>query len=118
MTELPETQQQILDLVRAKAINGDPMPSRAEIAEYLGCGLSTAWLPHLRELKALGLIDYVPGRFRSIRLVEMLDAERRIDAAAGRVVEHCRKNRGLIKLEFPQLMQLVDDLERELRRAD
>jgi SOS-response transcriptional repressor LexA len=118
MTELPETQQQILDFVRAKAINGDPMPTRAEIAEYLGCGSSTHWLPHLRKLKDIGLIDYVPGRVRSLRLLEMLDAERRIDAAAGRVVEHCRQNRGLIKLEFPQLMQLVDDLERELRKSD
>jgi hypothetical protein len=53
MTELPETQQQILDLVRARAINGDPMPTKAEIAEYLGCGSSTHWFPDLRKLKEM-----------------------------------------------------------------
>lgn len=62
-------QLKVLDLVRAQMQAGGPVPTLREIASKLGFRAHRAAACHLEALKKKGLVDWEPGKARSLRVI-------------------------------------------------
>lgn len=68
MAELTTRQQQVLDFIQAENQAGRPAPTLREIARQFGFRAHRAAACHLAAIKAKGLIQWQPGKARSLRL--------------------------------------------------
>ena len=68
MTELPDSQQELLDILRAIP-PGQPMPSLAELASRLSLSSTSGVQSRLGGLALAGEITWQPGKARSIRVL-------------------------------------------------
>ncbi len=73
MPLLSHRQRQLLTFIRGYAGNNGHCPTLREVAA--GCGLQSpsAVQYHLFELKRMGWISWVPGRARTIRVLNPVD---------------------------------------------
>ena len=68
--DITDTQQAILDLIRARLASEGMPPSQSEIAQAFGFSGVRAAQYHLEALEQAGAIQRVPGKARGIRLVQ------------------------------------------------
>src|SRR4051794_154356 len=70
MKELTEKQQQILKFIRDKQDSARPMPTLRDIAAHFRFRSPNAALCHVQALLAKGVLRNLPGRARSLQVVE------------------------------------------------
>jgi len=76
MKELTERQQQILQFIRGKQDSEGLAPTFREIAGYFGFNSPNAALAHVQALRSKGFLKSLPGRARSLQVVESPKAEK------------------------------------------
>jgi repressor LexA len=67
MVALTKRQQQVLEFVQAESDAGRPMPTLREIAQQFGFRAHRAAACHLAAIKQKGLIQWEPGKARTLR---------------------------------------------------
>src|SRR6266581_8568588 len=72
MTSPTPAQQRVLDFVQAEIQAGRPSPTHREIASRLHFRSPRAAACHLEALKKKGLIEWGPGKARSLRVISAL----------------------------------------------
>src|SRR2546430_17062343 len=76
MKELTERHQQILQFIRGKQDSEGLAPTFREIAGYFGFNSPNAALAHVQALRSKGFLKSLPGRARSLQVVESPKAEK------------------------------------------
>ena len=71
--QLTSRQTNILDFIRARVEQGQPVPTLEEIGKAMGLPNVSAVLKHVRSLEAKGRLVIEPNRSRGIRLVTAPD---------------------------------------------
>ncbi|HYG36252.1 MAG TPA: transcriptional repressor LexA [Clostridia bacterium] len=70
MKELTERQRQILDFIQQKQASERLTPTLREIADHFRFSSANAALAHVQALLAKGVLKNLPGRARSLQVVE------------------------------------------------
>jgi repressor LexA len=77
MDELTDIQRLVFDFVRDKLVSGKPAPTTREIAEEFGWSSKRAAECHIEALIRKGWLTSEPGKARSLRLKDSIQAVRR-----------------------------------------
>ena len=78
MDELTEIQRRVFEFVRDKIIAGRPAPTAREVAAKFGWSSKRAAECHFEVLIRKGWLTSEPGKARSLRLNDGLEAVRRV----------------------------------------
>jgi repressor LexA len=70
MKELTERQKQILDFIQYKQDSEKLTPTLREIAAHFQFSSANAALAHVQALRAKGFVKHLPGRARSLRVLQ------------------------------------------------
>jgi len=70
MVELTKRQRQILGFIRGKQATEGQAPSIREVAAHFGFSSPNAAAAHIRALIAKGTLSHLPGRARSLQVVD------------------------------------------------